>query len=225
MTCDEWAECPDPGPMLSFLSEHLGAGRGVLLPRRKERLFACACLRRVWDLLGGADREVVELLERFADGQLKRPAFLGALTRLCGGGEPPKADELKYGFTGWLSARDADFFSTAVLKALNLELEDVAAGARALRPTRKDERRAQADLVREVFGDPFEPVRLSPACRTADVLALAQGVYAGRAFERLPVLADALEDAGCAGAILDHCRSGGAHVRGCWALDLVLGLA
>ena len=55
---------------------------------------------------------------------------------------------------------------------------------------------------------------------------IAQAIYAERAFDRLPVLADALEDAGCANAdVLAHCRSGGEHVRGCWVIDLLLGKA
>jgi hypothetical protein len=56
------------------------------------------------------------------------------------------------------------------------------------------------------------------------VLKLARAIYDDRAFDRLPVLADALEDAGCVErAILDHCRSGGEHVLGCWVVDLLLG--
>ena len=63
-----------------------------------------------------------------------------------------------------------------------------------------------------------------PAWRTATVTALAQGIHADRAFDRMPVLADALEDAGCAdGDVLEHCRRPAAHHRGCWVVDLVLG--
>src|SRR5262249_24211602 len=83
-----------------------------------------------------------------------------------------------------------------------------------------------AALVREVLGNPFRPAGCEPAWRTETALALARRVYDERAFERLPILADALEDAGCDGAgLLAHLRGGGDHVRGCWALDLVLGLA
>jgi hypothetical protein len=65
---------------------------------------------------------------------------------------------------------------------------------------------------------------MSPAWRTANVTALAQAIYDERAFDRLPSLADALEDAGCDNQdILQHCRSGGEHVRGCWVVDLLLG--
>src|SRR6185436_17280064 len=79
-------------------------------------------------------------------------------------------------------------------------------------------------LVREVFGNPFRPVAVAPEWRTETVLAVARGAYAERAFDRLPILADALEGAGCdAAEVLAHCRGPGPHVLGCWALDLVLG--
>jgi hypothetical protein len=81
-----------------------------------------------------------------------------------------------------------------------------------------------AALVREVFGNPFRPVQFCPSCLTSDVLALAGTLYEERAFDRLPILADALEDAGCSDAIvLDHCRNPGLHVRGCWVVDKILG--
>jgi hypothetical protein len=82
--------------------------------------------------------------------------------------------------------------------------------------------RAQAEAVREVFGNPFRPARLEPAWRTPDVYQLARGIYEEGAFERLPILADALEEAGCYDqAILDHCRGPGHHLRGCWLVDLL----
>jgi hypothetical protein len=78
-------------------------------------------------------------------------------------------------------------------------------------------------LVRELFGNPFRPVQLSRRERTRDVLTLARAIYDDRAFEQMPVLADALEDAGCTEAqFLDHCRQGRPHALGCWALDAVL---
>lgn len=62
--------------------------------------------------------------------------------------------------------------------------------------------------------------------RTSTVVALAQGIYDDRAFDRLPILADALQDAGCDNPdILNHCRDTGPHARGCWVVDLVLGKA
>jgi hypothetical protein len=78
-------------------------------------------------------------------------------------------------------------------------------------------------MLRDIFGNPFRPVKLEPAWRTVNVIDLARGIYGDRAFERMPILADALEEAGCTnGTILVHCRSGQLHVRGCWAVDLLL---
>ena len=89
---------------------------------------------------------------------------------------------------------------------------------------RLDSELAHAELLRDIFGNPFRPLTFDPAWLTSDVLALAHGIYEERAFDRVPILADALQDAGCDNTdILSHCRSEGAHVRGCWVVDLVLG--
>jgi hypothetical protein len=79
-------------------------------------------------------------------------------------------------------------------------------------------------LFRDVFGNPFRPVRLSTSWQTQTVLALATAIYDEVAFDRMPVLADALEEASCDHPdVLAHCRGDGPHVRGCWVVDLVLG--
>jgi len=88
---------------------------------------------------------------------------------------------------------------------------------------RKSEKAALAALLREQLGNPFRPYPLEPAWRTETVLALAAGIEAERAFDRMPILADALEDAGCDDRdILDHLRGPGPHAVGCWVLDLIL---
>jgi hypothetical protein len=77
-----------------------------------------------------------------------------------------------------------------------------------------------------VFGIPRRHrASADPAWLTSTVIALARGIYDDRAFDRMPILADALEDAGCDNAdILAHCRDADAtHVRGCWVVDLILG--
>ena len=82
----------------------------------------------------------------------------------------------------------------------------------------------QAALAREVFGNPFHPVTVDPAWLSPTVVSLATAIYEERAFDRLPVLADALEDAGCTNSdLLNHCRQPAEHARGCWAVDLLLG--
>jgi hypothetical protein len=83
----------------------------------------------------------------------------------------------------------------------------------------------QISVLREIFGNPFRPITFNPAWRTSDVMLLAQGIYGEKAFDRMPILADALQDAGCdSDDMLNHCRDASLpHVRGCWVLDLVLG--
>lgn len=85
-------------------------------------------------------------------------------------------------------------------------------------------RATQTPLLREVFGNPFRPVTFSPEWRTDTAVSLARQMYESRGFSAMPILADALQDAGCDNEeILGHCRSPGPHVRGCWVVDLVLG--
>ncbi len=87
------------------------------------------------------------------------------------------------------------------------------------------EKRAHCKLFREVFGNPFRPVAFSSSWRTDTAVSLARTMYESREFGAMPILADALQDAGCDNAdILDHCRDTAlTHVRGCWVVDLVLG--
>jgi len=100
-----------------------------------------------------------------------------------------------------------------------------------------EEQGEQCDIVRELFGNPFRPLpprrdkrkwhERKQRWREANdgaVRKLAEVIYADSRFADCPILADALEDAGCADAeLLGHLRSPGPHVRGCWALDLILG--
>lgn len=96
--------------------------------------------------------------------------------------------------------------------------------ARETVPNTSDEGAAQGVLLRDIFGNPFRPVSPNSAWLTDTVLSLAQDIYDKQAFDRLPILADALEEAGCDDAdILGHCRERGNHVRGCWPIDLLLG--
>ncbi len=85
--------------------------------------------------------------------------------------------------------------------------------------------RSLADLLRDIVGNPFRPVAFSPAWRTSTAVSLARAVYESRDFGAMPILADALQDAGCdSDDILAHCRDTSlTHVRGCWVTDFVLG--
>jgi len=86
------------------------------------------------------------------------------------------------------------------------------------------ESRLHLAYLRDTFGNPFRSVAFDPAWRTSTVVALAEQMYDSRDFSAMPILADALQDAGCdSDDILAHCRGDGPHVRGCWVVDLVLG--
>ncbi|VTU02413.1 Uncharacterized protein OS=uncultured bacterium PE=4 SV=1 [Gemmataceae bacterium] len=83
---------------------------------------------------------------------------------------------------------------------------------------------AQLALLRDIFGNSFRSIAQDPEWLTSTAVALARGMYEARDFSAMPILADALQDAGCDNeAVLEHCRGPGPHVRGCWVVDLILG--
>jgi hypothetical protein len=201
MTEQEWLSCTDPRSMLEWLRT---SGR---LSERKARLFAVACCRRIWPrLTDERSRMAVEVAERYADG--------AATNR-----------ELRFAFS---CAADAYAFVAASHTA---DAQAAAGAANTARPeahyhgSYMTPREEHPKLLRELFGPlPFRKVHIDPPCLTPAVLTLAQAIYEGRQFQDLPILADALEEAGCSDPdILAHCRGPGPHVRGCWLLDLLLG--
>lgn len=88
----------------------------------------------------------------------------------------------------------------------------------------EDEESEQAELLREIFGNPFQETSLEQRFVTPPIVAAARLMYDSRDFSQMPMLANALEALGCRGAdIIEHCRSAAPHVRGCWVIDLILG--
>jgi hypothetical protein len=184
---------------------------------RKLRLFGCACCRRIWNHLpSDRHRNLVEVSEFFADGAATVNDLRGAASAPDGG--------LSYAV-----GRDRRIYESAARAAhLTGHGQSAAAVLEVLQWTSPElvraERRAQAELMREIFGNPFRPPALDPRWLTSSVIDVAAMIYAERAFERLPILSDALMDAGCDEPdVLGHCRSLGPHVRGCWVVDLILG--
>jgi hypothetical protein len=109
--------------------------------------------------------------------------------------------------------------STSTHKAAAPELPDADRLPAALA-----ECEAQAVLLREMFGNPFRPVTIDPTWLTPKVVDLARQLYEEQGFDRIPDLAQALEEAGCTNkALLEHCRMQEGHVKGCWVVDLLLG--
>jgi hypothetical protein len=89
---------------------------------------------------------------------------------------------------------------------------------------RRTQYQRQVGLLKDIFGNPFRPAIFDPLWRSPNLVDLSRGIYDDMAFDRLPVIADALEKSGCHDAdIVDHCRGPGPHARGCWVVDLVLG--
>jgi hypothetical protein len=121
-----------------------------------------------------------------------------------------------------------DRYAEGALQANQLEraLECIARGHAEGIVARQRETKAQADLLREILGNPFRLVSIDASWlhwKGDTVPRMAQSIYDDRSFDQMPSLADVLEEAGCTSAeLLLHCRSPGEHVRGCWFLDLVL---
>jgi hypothetical protein len=194
VTEQEWLACTDPREMLRALRT---SGRAS---DRKLRLLGCACVRTAWGRLKDLrSRAAVEAAERLADGLLAPEEAEGARAR------------------GYEAARGGRAWPP--YSAVETLLGD---GLGACRPASRKQR---CDLLRDLFGPlPFREVRVDPSWLTPAAVPIARGAYEGRDFTALPVLADALEEAGCDQPdVLGHLRGPGPHVRGCWAVDLLLG--
>jgi hypothetical protein len=231
MTEAEWLECRDPGPMIEFVRTRSSA--------RKLRLFACACARRLPVLGESEDLQIVALSERLADGQANKHEVQRMRSRLGGRGgysanwAEENAIHAVLERDAQTAAKNAGHFAADFCLFLEMERTDIGTPdayqellVSKAAPAKAAEKEAQACILREIFGNPLRPATIDPAVlvwasRTLPRMAL--GIYDNRAFDRLPILADALEDAGCDTAdILGHCRGAGPHVRGCWVIDLVL---
>jgi hypothetical protein len=187
----------------------LGKRKRKRLFARKLRLFACACCRRVWETTAPDDatRKGVEVAERFADGLLSVAALIEARRTI-----PTEPEFGAVNWTMWAPSMSPDMATPSAAR-----YAEWAVGT-------EDERRVQANLLRDIVGNSFRPVVIDPRWLTSTVVDLARLIYEERCFERLPILADALMDAGCDDdELLNHCRGEGPHARGCWALDLILG--
>ncbi len=200
MTEQEWLDRNDAETMLKYMETRA--------TDRKVRLFAIACCRqRPKQLTSKAAQTVVANAERLADGEIP--------------------------FSGLNYPQD----STAHLPVVEelIECDGYTSAERVISCLRADCSnrvfRRFAGILRDIFGNPFRPVSVSPKWLTPTVLDLAQATYEERILPageldtgRLAVLSDALVDEGCNdAALLDHLRLPGPHVRGCWAVDLILG--
>ena len=222
----KWLASVELMPMLKCLRGKAGT--------RAVRLFAVACCRRIWHLLADDQaRQAVEAAEGYAEGQAPPgPREVDISTRggmavnaclAITGGNP-----VNRWVTGLalVAEHAAIAAADAALGGTRLEV-DVAAWEAAF----DAELAAQCRVLRDIAGNPFRPVTVSPSWQTPQAVALAQAAYEQREMPagtldlaRLAILADALEEAGCTDqSILVHLRGPGPHARGCWVVDLLLG--
>jgi hypothetical protein len=244
MTEEQWLSTRNPGWMVQFVSE---SGQGH---ERRLRLFACACVRRIWHLvLDERSRAAVNAAELYAEGDIEEGrlevAQWAAEKALRGSVVVRHAATLVAAGVGENGARIA--VQQAARAAYGVTMPAIQGTGYARNVVRntagavwraspkwaaphnvEEEHRVQANLLREYVGPlAFRSVTLYPdqlAWGGGSVPAMAMTIHEEGAFHLMPVVGDALEEAGCTDAhVLTHCRQPGEHVRGCWVVDLILG--
>ena len=229
MTEADWLAATNPQTMLKFVQ---GSGKAS---DRKLRQFAVACCRLIWhEITDERSRQAVEVAQRFADEKatgnelaIARDAAPPSYRTYLSNGFP-YPDELAASAAAECAAESIDtqallddIFGYGVFDYVDMKLDC-------------DGYSVAATILRETFGNPFRPISLNPSWLTwndGTVRRLAEAIYGERELPsghldvtRLAVLADALEDAGCADPdLLGHLRGPGPHVRGCWVIELLTG--
>ncbi len=199
---------------------------------RKIRLFAIACCRRILNEQSDSLlHDAILRAEQFADGLIRdstrekwrRKVSTTHLNLMVNPDVPfreyhvlPEYHAFASVCEGDGSPRLLDVWSTMVHHFWKLKPDNAERTFWA--------QKLAESFFFDIFGNPFRPVTFDPAWRSSTAVGVAETIYADRTFDNLPILADALQDAGCDHPdILSHLRGPGPHVRGCWALDLVLG--
>jgi hypothetical protein len=235
MTEKDWQNSELPVQLSEFLFDYSSS--------RKLRLWACACGREVIPLFENPRiGRFLTLFEDVAEGVLLREDQQRSFSELGWETETEKTAGFSWAVAG---LKHSQWIDMAKEDEGNFTIGlDFLASAHAYRAVSNAEpemsthipsdlnwrsiysaaQHKQLVLARDIFGNPFRPIAANPTWLTSTVVALASGIYSDRAFDRMPILADAMEEAGCDSAdILLHCRGPGPHVRGCWVVDLLLG--
>lgn len=247
MTEAEWLSCTDPKGMVEFVDEKAS-------DRKKRLFAVACCRRIWSKIKDPRGQRAVEVAERFADGLANRSEREAAIEAISAARqedferalEDAENEEGPGGGTNLPVVYDP---LAAAMICVGTHREDQLAAdidreyrRVTSRPGRRfkgkitwmpntehipEEGMDTSDLIRELFGNPFHPITIDPAWLTWHgglLVSMARRMYDSRDFRDMPVLADALEEAGCTNQdILSHCRSEGEHVRGCWVIDLILG--
>jgi hypothetical protein len=246
LTEEQWLAGNEDWPLLRHLQQHCLVSR-MRGGKRRLRLYACACCRRAWHLFGERERTIVEVAERAADGRASRSELAEAEQSAMGVVEEATAQVRSLGAGTGPAAAEARMrmILAYALQAATSNRLSLAAGTPAMSvesalglwrqsqggaTSKQDELRPFADLLRDIFRNPFRDAlpfdRAAFAPKGSQVANIAQTIYEEQRWDDLPVLADALEEAGCADAdLLGHCRAPRSHTRGCHVVDLCLGLS
>jgi hypothetical protein len=244
-----WLTGTDPFALLADL--HPTRTLGSVRPQtRQSRMYLLACARRRWERLPGVCRALVALAEVYADSPRQEEwlrADLAPIAERLMHSDGEARDLLEAEIDLSLLSEHGGGSPVAVLARLERRGQYVATAGLPDPPLAPDEWRGLTRLVylpfepntptyrwvphtlhslrllREVYGHPYRLVPFHAAWRTSDVVGIARHMYEDREFSAMPILADALQEAGCNDQhILNHCREPGRHVCGCWVVDLVL---
>jgi len=206
MTEAEWLVCEEPKAILEHFRDRFS--------HRKLRLFGCACCFSIWEHLKDESRAAVWVAERYAEGVADDTERWAARKEAL--------------VAQWESAECSAAISladTSAVSAANDASVEAAGQGWVFGPLGRNqideeqfgvERAEQTTLLRDIFGNPFRPVEFDAEWRTSTAVAFAKQMYESRDFSAMPILADALKDAGCDNSdILSHCRNANVpHVRG-----------
>jgi uncharacterized protein YjbI with pentapeptide repeats len=222
----DWFLCPRAESLLVFLGDRLS--------RRKQVLLACGSFRLNFETDKHNNRpefnqlrlQVVEMAERFMDGKATAAELdipRAAVERVLA--EDPYPNDLMHNTLPDEGGSALNLLGLACGE-INSLLDIPGGSMPYVRPFPFYS--GEDHLIRDVVGNPFQPAFVvDPGWllwKDGTVHKLAQSIYEERAFDRMPILADALEEAGCTDwAVLDHCRGEGPHIRGCFVIDAVLG--
>jgi hypothetical protein len=228
----DWCSATDPSAMVAFLR-----GRGAVSDRRL-RLFGCACARRVLPFVSDARFALlVAAAERAAEGEVA--GEVEALVDEVQGQGAERRSPVEHSVRAGVTCVTATLPNSRLFTSAVYWLATAAAWQAAPNTPEPDdwdipsdpawraawdgERAAQAGVLRDIIVNPFRPATIDLSWQTSTVVPLARNIYDAQSFELMPVLADALMDAGCStDEVLEHCRGPNNHVRGCWLIDLLL---
>jgi hypothetical protein len=231
MTADEWEREPSSGQLI----EHIKRS-SRLSPKARARKCRLAALTMLREFMAGESipelTALLEAVDEWCEGRGSMAEVDRAIAAVTLAMTNPRPDlHLPAVFPNWHLMHNhlANVDSIVSLRGV------ASATQSARRPPGPHDFTAplpafvavQCRILRDIFGNPFRPAAFSPAWSTDTAVALARQMYDDREFGAMPILADALQDAGCDSEnILSHCRDASqVHVRGCWVVDLVLGKA